>query len=84
MSCGVGHRRGSDLALLWHWRRPAGSNSSDSTPSLGTSICQAGAALKKKKKTYIQKFIHLAAPAVFGNSWARDQTCATAVTMLDP
>ena len=23
MSCGVGHRRGSDPALLWLWRRPA-------------------------------------------------------------
>ena len=23
MSGGVGHRRGSDLALLWLWRRPA-------------------------------------------------------------
>ena len=23
MSCGVGHRRGLDLALLWLWRRPA-------------------------------------------------------------
>ena len=23
MSCGVGHRRGSDLALLWLWCRPA-------------------------------------------------------------
>ena len=23
MSCGVGHRRGSDLALLWLWGRPA-------------------------------------------------------------
>ena len=23
MSCGVGGRRGSDLALLWLWRRPA-------------------------------------------------------------
>ena len=22
MSCGVGHRHGSDLALLWLWRRP--------------------------------------------------------------
>ena len=22
MSCGVGHRRGSDLVLLWLWRRP--------------------------------------------------------------
>ena len=23
MSCGVGHRRGSDSALLWLWHRPA-------------------------------------------------------------
>ena len=23
MSCGVGHRCGSDPALLWLWRRPA-------------------------------------------------------------
>ena len=23
MSCGVGHRRGWDPALLWLWRRPA-------------------------------------------------------------
>ena len=23
MSCGVGHRYGSDLALLWLWHRPA-------------------------------------------------------------
>ena len=22
MSCGIGHRRGSDLALLWLWCRP--------------------------------------------------------------
>ena len=24
MSCGVGHRRGLDLALLWLWCRPVG------------------------------------------------------------
>ena len=23
MSCGVGHKRSSDLALLWQWCRPA-------------------------------------------------------------
>ena len=23
MSCGIGHRCGSDLALLWLWHRPA-------------------------------------------------------------
>ena len=22
MSCGVGHRRGSDVSLLWLWHRP--------------------------------------------------------------
>ena len=22
MSCGIGHKRGSDLALLWLWHRP--------------------------------------------------------------
>jgi len=24
VSCGVGRRHGSDLVLLWLWRRPAG------------------------------------------------------------
>ena len=38
MSCGVVCRHGSDPVLLWLWRRPAG-YSSDSTTSLGTSIC---------------------------------------------
>ena len=23
MSCGIGHRHGSDLGLLWLWHRPA-------------------------------------------------------------
>ena len=47
MSCGVGHRRGSD-SVAW-----AGSCSSDSAPSLGTSK-RYGAALKgrRKKKKY--------------------------------
>ena len=39
MSCDVGRRPGSDLALPWLWHRPA-ADSSDSTPSLGTSICR--------------------------------------------
>ena len=25
MSCGIGHRRGSDLVLLWLWYRPSAS-----------------------------------------------------------
>jgi len=39
VSCGVGCRSGSDPALLWLWHRPGG-YSSDSTPSLRTSICR--------------------------------------------
>ena len=38
LSCGIGHRRSSDLALPWLWCRPRG-GSSDSPASLGTSMC---------------------------------------------
>ena len=41
VSCGVGHRQGSDLALLWLWYRGG------STPSLGTSICHEYSPKKK-------------------------------------
>ena len=48
MSCGVGCRRGSDLALLWLWCRPA------ATVLIGPLTCKppyaTGAALKKDKK----------------------------------
>ena len=48
MSCGVGRRRGLDLALLWLWRRPA-------AVALIRSLafkppCAMGAALKSKNK----------------------------------
>ena len=47
MSCGVGHRQGSDPAMLWLWPRPA------AAPPIGPLAweppCAAGAALKKKK-----------------------------------
>ena len=41
MSCGVGHKRGSDPELLWLWCRPvaAAPIQSDSAPSLGISMC---------------------------------------------
>ena len=46
MSCGVGHRHGSDLMLLWLWRRPA------ATTPIGPLAWElpyaAGAALKNK------------------------------------
>ena len=47
MSCGVGRRRGSDLSLLWLWRRPA--YSSDLTLAWEPP-CAAGAAPEKAKR----------------------------------
>ena len=46
VSQSVGHRWGSDLALLWLWRC-----SSSWNPSLGTSICHRCSPKKQKKKT---------------------------------
>ena len=47
MSCGVGRRRGSDLVLLWLWRRPA------ATASIGPLAWEppysVGVALKRQK-----------------------------------
>ena len=48
MSCGVGCRCSSDLALLWLWCRPAAA-----APIQLLALeppCAAGVALKKKKK----------------------------------
>ena len=56
VGCGVGHRRGSDLALLW-LVVPAQDCSSDSTPSLGTCIC-CRCGPKKTKRQKIHKFYH--------------------------
>ena len=47
MSCGVGHRLGLDMVLLWLWCRLVAA-ASYSTPILGTSICQKCSPLKKK------------------------------------
>ena len=51
MSCGVGHRRTSDLAVAV---AKAGSYSSDSTPSLGTSFA-AGKEGKTKMDFYLAR-----------------------------
>ena len=49
MSCGVGHRRGLDLMLLWLWRRPA---AAAPIRHLAWELpYAAGAALKRKTKT---------------------------------
>ena len=57
MSCGVGRTQGSDLALLWLWRRPT-NYSSDLMPSLGTSIC-CECSPKKTKHIYIYTHTHI-------------------------
>ena len=49
MSCGVGRRHGSDLALLWLWDRLA-ATAAIRPPSLGTSICHMCGLEKQKKK----------------------------------
>ena len=53
MSCGVGRRRGLDLALLWIWHRLA------DTPLIRPLAWEppyaAGAALEKAKKTKNKK-----------------------------
>ena len=49
MSCGVGRRWGSDPGLLWLWRGLAATGS-NSTPSLGTSICLGSGPRKDQKK----------------------------------
>ena len=48
MSCGVGGRHTSDLALLWLWHRPAAVASIG--PLAREPPCAAGEAQKKKKK----------------------------------
>ena len=50
MSCGVGQRHSSDLALLWLWCRPAAVG--PIRPLAWESPYAAGAALKKKKRSF--------------------------------
>ena len=47
MSCGVGHRRGSDPMLLWLWRRPAAVTPIG--PLAWEPPYDEGAALKRQK-----------------------------------
>ena len=58
MSYGVGHRRGSDLALLWSWHRPAAT--ALISPLAREPPCAASVALKgqKKKKTVDKDIPH--------------------------
>ena len=47
MSCGIGGRRGSDLGLLWLWRRQAGTGPIG--PLAWEPPYAAGVALKRQK-----------------------------------
>ena len=47
VSCGVGRRCGSDLALLWRWRRPAAI--APIQPLAWEPPYAAGGALKRQK-----------------------------------
>ena len=47
MSCGVGHRCGSDLALMWFWRRPAAT--APTGPLAWEPPYATGVALKRQK-----------------------------------
>ena len=51
MSCGIGRRCGSDLALLWLWRRPA--TTTRIRPLAWKTPYAMGAALKGQKTKYI-------------------------------
>ena len=48
MSCGIGHRCGSDLELLWLWRRPV--DTAVIQPQPGNFHMPQVQPLKKKKK----------------------------------
>ena len=50
MSCGVGRRRGSDLALLWLWRRLAAA--ALIRPLAWEPPCVVGGALKRPPQTF--------------------------------
>ena len=53
MCCGVGGRRGLDLALLWLWCRPAAT--ALIRPIAWEPLCAAGAALKRQKDKKTKK-----------------------------
>jgi len=53
MSCGVGHRRGSDPALLWLWHRPMATapiGPLDWEPPYAMGVPQGKKKKKRKKK----------------------------------
>ena len=61
MSCGVGHRQGSDPALLWLWRRPvaiAPIRPLAWEPPYAVGVAQEIAKRQKKKKKKYRIYIY--------------------------
>ena len=56
MSCGVGHRRSSDLVLLWLWCRPAAAT--PIRPLAWEPLYATGAALERQKETKKKFFLN--------------------------
>ena len=56
MSCGVGHRLGSDLVLLWLWHRPEAT--APIRPLAWEPPYAAGMALEKTKKKRSYVLVH--------------------------
>ena len=61
MSCGVGHRHGSDPTVLWLWRRlvptaPIGSLAWESPCAVGVALLKK----KRQKKLEFMKNVHSA------------------------
>ena len=64
MSCGVGHRHGSDPTLLWLWCRPAAT--APIRPLAWEPPYAVGAALEKKTKKKLTKTSVLTPPHFLG------------------
>ena len=62
MSCGVGHRRGLDLALLWLWGRLVATAPIE--PMAWEPLYATGVALGKKKKKKTKRHTHKKNPTV--------------------
>ena len=63
MSCGVGHRRGSDPVLLWLWNRPVAT--ALIRPLAWDPPYAAGAALEKEKRTKKKKKTYYSSSLMF-------------------
>ena len=61
------YRHSSDPEVLWLWCRPAAAALSDSTPSLGTSICRGCKKERKKEITFFFNLPILSRPQELGS-----------------